>query len=162
MLSFASCQSKKALEFKNTILQQERIAFNILVGKGGPHEERLKFLIKRDFKNALISIDKEEQAFDSILNNLKALSAQEFKNGKELKASAISYYSTLKTLQISREREQIEQEQITYGKDPDKIQAAQDSMLQLSRDKLKLHTELNEKEEALYKAIENFNTANGL
>jgi len=65
----ASCKSRKAIEFKKVIEQQERNAVAILISKGSLEEEKLNCLIKLDFKGAAIAVDKQEKAFN-IANGL--------------------------------------------------------------------------------------------
>ena len=72
ILSLISCQSKKAAHLNTVLGSAERAVFNIMVGKNGLNEKKLKCVIDGDFKCALQMVDEEEQAFNKIINNINA------------------------------------------------------------------------------------------
>lgn len=67
LISFTSCKSWRTIEFKEAIIQKERVAFNIVLGKNGSEAHKLECLIKNDYKGALASVDKQV----SLINSLK-------------------------------------------------------------------------------------------
>lgn len=161
LLGLISCKPRKALEFKEAILQKDSSAFRMLVGKGGTEEEKLDYLIKNDFKGASIAIDRQEREFDSLIKEIEILPVEGVKQGEELKKAAADYYNAVKTLHIS-DREEIEQRKITYDKDVKKVDAAQDKLLQLSQEKLKMFKIISKKREVLDSALLKFDAANNL
>ncbi|WP_353146678.1 hypothetical protein [Chryseobacterium sp.] len=156
-----SCKSEKAADFEKKITDQERIAFNALIGKNGYQDTKDLNLIKNNFEGALASLHQQEQLFDSIIKNLSALSTDNIKESPPVKAAAIDYYKALKELFLI-DRLSIEQQQLTFTKDAQKIDKAQDSLLQISRKKLELYKRVSEKQSVLQKTLDNFNQANNL
>ncbi|WP_436489142.1 hypothetical protein [Chitinophaga sp. ARDCPP14] len=161
MVSLVSCKSKKATEFREAIAQKERTAFQILVGKGGPEEEKLICLVNNDFSGALRAVDKQEQAFDSIIREIIALPAEGISEGAALKTAAINYYMSVKDLQVF-DRRIIATQQAMHQTNADSIENAQDKLLLLQKEKLTMSGVRNEKRTALQEAIGRFNKANDL
>ncbi|MGO4292055.1 hypothetical protein [Chitinophaga sp. RAB17] len=161
LASLCSCKPKKAIEFKAVIDQKEHEALHIMVSEGGPGVEKLNCQIKKDFKGAYRAIDKEEQAFNQIIKEISALSADGISQGPELKAAAIHFYTLLRDMQLS-DREEIAAQEASYDTDPEKIKKAQDRQLQLNEERLKMNSKVREMNDALHKAGEEFNKANDL
>lgn len=161
MVGLLSCKSRKATEFKEAIVQKERSAFNILVGKGGPEEEKLTCLINKDFKGALRAIDKQEQAFDSIIREITLLPADGISEGVALKTAAVNYYVSIRDLQLF-DRQEIAAQQATYHTNVDSIEKAQDKLLLLQKEKLTMSGVTNGKWVALDEALKKFDQANNL
>ncbi|WP_293305487.1 hypothetical protein [Pedobacter sp. UBA5917] len=163
ILVLSSCQSKKATDLKTTLEQKDRTAFNVMVGKNGPSERKLKCLIDGDFNGALKALEEEEQAFDKIIVEINALQTDDIKHGNELKAAAANYYTAVKELELS-ERLNIAQQQISLNKaNAEKVRdAATHKQLQLSRDKLEMHKTVNKKEQLLAEAKKQFDLVNHL
>lgn len=161
LVSLLSCKSRKAMEFREAIVQKENSVFNILVGEKGTEEEKLRCLMKKDFKGALRAIDKQEQAFDSIIREITILPAEGISEGPALKTAAVNYYVSIKDLQIS-DRQEIVAQEAMYHTNADTVTKAQDNLLLLKKEKLTMYDVTNEKRTALDKAIEKFNKANNL
>jgi len=156
-----SCKSKKAVEFRDVIAKQERVAFNILVGEGGAEEEKLHCLIKKDFKGALVAVDKIEQGFNNIIKTIEALPTEGVKQGDELKKSAIDYYSGLRDMK-NREREEIAQQEAGYDKDSEKASRAHEQLLELNKEQLVMSGKVREKDEKLHHTLQQFEEVNNL
>ncbi|HWV67715.1 hypothetical protein [Chitinophaga sp.] len=156
-----SCKSKKAIELRNVIVKQERVAFNILVGKGGAEEEKLNCLIKKDFKGALVATDKIEQEFNNIIKTIEALPTEGVKQGDELKKAAVDYYTGLRDMK-NREREEIRQQEAGYDKDPEKASIAANKLVELNKEQLVMSGKVREKDEKLYHTLQQFEEANNL
>ncbi|WP_123847708.1 hypothetical protein [Chitinophaga lutea] len=161
LISLTSCKSRKAIDFQKALDQQERNASNVLVGKDGPAEEKLACLIKKDFKGALRAIDREQQAFNKIIGDISALPTAGIPQGDELKAASVSYYKAVRDLQ-GLDREEVTQREASYLTDTARVRQAQDSLLQLSREKLNRHAIVREQGEVLYAARQKFRAANKL
>jgi hypothetical protein len=163
ILILASCQSKKAVHLKTALEQKDRIIFNIMVGKDGPSERKLKCLIDGDFKCALLAIDEEEWAFDKIINEINALETANTKYGNELKTATANYYKAVKDLEVF-DRLDIVQQQISQNKiNTEKVRdAAMHKQLQLSRKKLEIHKIISKKGQIMAEVQEQFNSANHL
>lgn len=163
ILILASCQSKKAVHLKTVLKQKERTIFNIMVGKNGPSERKLKCLIDDDFKCALLAINEEERAFDKIISEINTLETSDTKYGNELKTATVSYYKAVKDLEVF-DRLDIAQQQISQNKtNTEKVRdAAMRKKGQLSRDKLEVHKIISKKEQILIEVQKQFNSANHL
>lgn len=159
----AACQSKKAAAFRDSIMQQEQRAADILIRKNSPNEEKLDRMIKHDFDGALVAIGKEETAFNAIIKNINALPTEDIKAAGELKTAAAKYYMLLRDLE-GFDRQEIAHRMITSsaGQPDSSIKKAQDKMLELSREKLRMYDSVHAQENVLYQAIAAFNKANGL
>lgn len=161
LTGLTACQSKQARELDTSIDQKERAAFHILVGKDGLESKKLDCLIKKDFDGARQAVDREEQAFNQIILEIKHLPAEDLQHGDELKTAAAAYYTAIRDLQVF-DRQEIVQRQISHGSDTAKIRQAQDEMLRLSREKLKMYDRVHE-QEVLFSGIrEKFRKAHDL
>ncbi|CAH0168846.1 MULTISPECIES: hypothetical protein [unclassified Pedobacter] len=163
ILIVSSCQSEKAVHLKTVLEQKERVAFNIMLGKNGPNEQKLKCLIAGDFKCAQQAITKEEQAFDKIISEINSLETGDIKYGNELKLATDKYYKAVKEFEVF-DRLIIAQQQISQNKtNTEKIRdAAIRQQGQLSRDKLKMRKIINKKEQVLAEVRKQFNLLNRL
>lgn len=161
LIILVSCKPQKAIELKAAIVQQDRIAFNILLDKNGPGERKLASLVKDDYKGALAAVDQEEKEFDKLIGEITALPADGIKQGNELKTAAVDYYGALKALHIF-DRQEIAQREISSHTEGEALQAAQDSILELSRQKQGMFKKVYEKESAFHQALEKFSDVNGI
>ncbi|KRT14210.1 hypothetical protein ASU31_20600 [Pedobacter ginsenosidimutans] len=163
ILIVSSCQSKKAVHLKTVLEQKERVVFNILLGKNGPNEQKLKCLIDGDFKCAQKAITEAEQAFDKIISEINALETGDVKYGNELKSATSNYYKAVKESEIF-DRLVIAQQQISQDKtNTEKIRdAAIHQQGQLLRNKLEMRKIISKKEQVLAKVQQQFNLLNHL
>ncbi|KAA2243813.1 hypothetical protein F0L74_15170 [Chitinophaga agrisoli] len=161
LLAITACKPQKAIDFKQTIDQQERRALDILVSKGGLDEQKLKCLIKHDFKGALLAVDKEELAFNKIINDITSLPVEGTQQGDALKKAAADYYTALKDLHLY-DRQEIEQQALTRDHDEETAKKALDKLIQLGMDKQKMYGSVYKKEAAFQQAMEAFEKANGI
>ncbi|MEH3113952.1 hypothetical protein [Pedobacter terrae] len=158
-----SCQSKKVARLNTVLLHAERAVFNIIVGKNGPNERKLKCIIDGDFKCALQAVDDKERAFNQIINEINALETHDIEYGNELKKAAISYYDALKQLEIS-DRQEISIQQLSQDK-TSTAQVHDNAMVkqrQLLNKKLEMRQLINKKENKLAEIQKQFNSANHL
>jgi hypothetical protein len=161
LLTLVSCKPRKAIELKEAVVQKERIAFNILLDKNGPGEQKLVSLTKDDYKGALAFVDQEEKAFDQLIAEITALPADGIQQGNELKAAAADYYDALKDLHVF-DRQEITQRETSAHAEGEALRAAQDSILALSRQKQDLFKKVYEKERDFHQALEKFSSVNGI
>lgn len=163
ILIVSSCQSKKAVHLKTVLEQKERIVFNIMLGKNGPNEQKLKCLIDGDFKCAKQAITEEERAFDKIISEINALETGGIKYGNELKLATSNYYRAVKEFEIF-DRLVIAEQQISQNKaTTEKIRdAAIRQQGQLSRNKLEMRKIIGKKEQLLAEIQKQFNLLNHL
>lgn len=161
LITLASCKSKRAIEFREAIVQKERVAFNILVGKSGPDEQKLECLVKEDYKGALAFLNKEEKEFDKLINDIETLPADGIQQGKELKRAAVNYYVALKELQIF-DRAEITHREAAQHSEGDELWAAQKKIIALNLQKQDMYKKVYEKEKALHEALIKFNEVNSL
>jgi len=161
LIGFYACKSPKVAAFKEAIVHQQDSALHILVGKGGPEEEKLNCLIKKDFKGALLAVDKQESAFNKIIQEITNLSEEGVKNGAALKAAAVTYYTQVKELQL-QDRADIAAQEAMNDTNPEVVKKATDKVIELNEAKLAGFTKTQEKNAALQKALEDFDKANGL
>lgn len=163
ILVMSSCQSKKAVHLKTVLEQKERDVFNIMLGKNGPNERKLKCLIVGDFKCAQQAITDEEQALDKIISEINALETGDIKYGNELKSATSNYYKAVKESEIF-ERLVIAQQKISQNKtNTEKIRdAAIHQQGQLSREKLEMSKIISKKEQVLAEVQKRFNMLNHL
>lgn len=161
LVSLASCKSRKAIELKESIVQKERVAFNILVDKKGLASQKLECLIKDDYKGALAFLDQEEQAFNKLIKEIETLPAEGIKQGNELKTAAVNYYTALKELQIF-DRQEIAQREASSQSKGEELQVALNKILQLNIQKEGMYKKLYEKEQAFSKALEKFSAVNSI
>lgn len=163
ILSLISCQSKKAAGLKITLEEKGRAVFNIMVGKNGHNERKLKCLINGDFHCAQQAINEEEQAFNKIIKEINALQTDHIKHGDELKAATINYYEAVKALEIS-DRLDIAQQQISQDKANTREvrDAAIQKHSQLLKSSVELHKVIRKKEQLLAEAQKQYNLNNHL
>ncbi|WP_426327948.1 hypothetical protein [Pedobacter sp. R-06] len=163
ILIVSSCQSKKAVHLKTVLEQKERVVFNILLGKNGPNEQKLKCLIDGDFKCAQQAITEEERAFDKIISEINALETGDIKYGNELKSATSNYYKAVKEFEIF-DRLVIAQQQISQNKkNTEKIRdAAIHKQGQLSRERLEMRKTISKKEQLLAEVQKQFKLLNHL
>jgi len=163
ILIVSSCQSKKAVHLKTVLEQKERLVFNIMLGKNGPNEQKLKCLIDGDFKCAQQAITEAERAFNKIISEINALETGDIKYGNELKSATRNYYKAVKESEIF-DRLIIAQQQISQNKrNTEKIRdAAIHQQGQLSREKLEMRKIISKKEQVLAEVQKRFNMLNHL
>lgn len=161
LVGFSSCKPKKAIKFKEAIVQKERTAFAIIVGKEGPAEKRRYSLVENDFKGAALATDEEERALDSLIRDIQILSAEGVKQGEQLKNAAVDYYTAVKELE-AYSRKEIEQQTISFGPDGEIKLKAQDSLYRLGVNKEKLYNEVYKKEAVFQEALQKFEIANNM
>ncbi|WP_134145522.1 hypothetical protein [Flavobacterium sp. 270] len=73
-ITISSCVSSKASDFKESLAKSERQAFDIILGKEGFGEKKLKYLINNDYKGALVAVEQQAKEFDKIINDINMLS----------------------------------------------------------------------------------------
>jgi hypothetical protein len=158
----ASCQSKNAVHLKTALEQKERTAFNILVGKKGPNERKLKCLIDGDFKCAQQAITEKGQAFDKIISEINELETGGIKYGNELKTATCNYYKAVKQLEVFDRHEIIVQQQSQKAN----TEQLRDSVIakqgQLLKHKLEMRKVINNREKQLAEIQKQFNSVNHL
>ncbi|WP_412467612.1 hypothetical protein [Pedobacter sp. KLB.chiD] len=158
-----ACQSKKAVQLNTVLANSERTVFNIMVGKNGPNERKLKCIIDCDFKCALQAIDDKEQAFNKVINEINALEIKDVEYGNDLKKAAISYYDALKQLEMSDRREialqQLSQDKNSTIQVRDRVTTNQRELL---NQKLEMRKLINQKENKLSEVKRRFNSVNHL
>lgn len=161
LIGLASCKPRKAMEFKEAIMQKERVAFNILVGKNGSESKKLDFLIQGKYDEALATVNKQEKEFNDLIKDIEVMPTEGFKQGNELKAAAIHYYAAVKELQVFDSKSIINQKatRIAKGKTLDSLLKGS---LEISLQKQEIYKKVHEGEEALYNALNKFNSANGI
>lgn len=161
LIGLCACKSKKAVAFKEVIVQQQDTVLQVLVGEGGPEQEKLNCLIKKDFKGALRAVDKQELAFNKIILRIATLPEDGVTNGAALKKAAVAYYTDVKEQQL-QDREDIAAQEAMYDTNQDVVKKASDKQLELNEAKLAGFSKTQEKNAALKKALEDFDKANGL
>ncbi|MBB6235577.1 hypothetical protein HDC90_000174 [Pedobacter sp. AK013] len=163
ILIVSSCQSKKAVHLKTVLEQKKRVVFNIMLGKNGPNEQKLKCLIDGDFKCAQQAISEEERAFNKIINEINALETGDIKYGNEIKSATSNYYKAIKESEIF-DRLVIAQQQISQNEtNTEKIRdAAMRQHGQLSRERLEMHKIISKKEQVLAEVQKQFDLLNHL
>ena len=161
LLGLISCTPKKATDFKAEIVGKEQPAFDILLAKGGPEEEELTCLIKRDFKGALLAIDKQEEGFNTIIGQISSIPTDGVNNGPDLKKAATDYYTSLRDLHLF-ERKKIAQQEITFNKNIEAARKAEDKLFELSQEQLLMSKKTQEKKGYLQYELQQFDKANKL
>jgi len=158
-----SCQSKKAADLNTALLDAERAAFNIIVGKDGPNERKLKCFIDGDFKCARQAVDEKELAFNQIINKIEVVETSNIEYGNDLKKAAINYYDALKQLEIADRREialqQLSQDKTITTQLRDSIIVKQGQLL---NQKLEMRKFINKKENKLAEIQKQFKLAKHL
>lgn len=161
LVTLVACKPRKAIAFRESIVQKERVAFKILVGKNGTDEQKLKYLINKDYKNAAMMVDKQEKEFNALIKEIETLPAEGIQQGNELKTAAVNYYVAVKELTVFDRIEITHQEAYSrmQGKELD---TALHKNLELSIQKQELYKKVYEKEKALSGALEKFDAVNNL
>ena len=162
ILSLISCQSKKAAHLNTVLGSAERAVFNIMVGKNGLNEKKLKCVIDGDFKCALQMVDEEEQAFNKIINNINAAETNDIKYGNALKKAAVSYYKAVKQLEVFDRHEIIVQQQSQKANTEQLRDNATTKLGQLLNSRLEMRKLINKKEKQLAEIQKQFNSVNRL
>ncbi|WP_293741898.1 hypothetical protein [uncultured Pedobacter sp.] len=137
--------------------------FNIMVGKNGPNERKLRCIIDGDFKCALQAVDDKERAFNTVINKINAVETNDIKYGNDLKKAAISYYNALKQFEIS-DRQEIALQQLSHDK-TNTAQVRDSAMakqLQLLNKKQKMRQLIDKEESKLAEIQKQFNSVNHL
>ncbi|MFF5379655.1 hypothetical protein [Pedobacter suwonensis] len=158
-----SYQSKKAVQLHKVLSNSERAVFNIMVGKNGPNERKLRCIIDGDFKCALQAVDDKERAFNTVINKINAVETNDIKYGNDLKKAAISYYNALKQFEIS-DRQEIALQQLSHDKTNTAHvrDSAMAKQLQLLNKKQKMRQLIDKEESKLAEIQKQFNSVNHL
>ncbi|HEU0125076.1 MAG TPA: hypothetical protein VFQ56_02105 [Flavobacterium sp.] len=159
-ITMSSCKSSEAADFKESLHQSERRAFDIILGKEGSGEKKLKCLEKEDYKGAIMAVNQQSKEFDVLIANIKKLSTEGISKGDSLKTASIEYYQSLKELHAF-DRKEIEQQALIKTLKNDELKNAQDKLLALAKQKKTLYNAVYEKEALLYTTNEAFEAANG-
>ncbi|WP_281233285.1 hypothetical protein [Flavobacterium gelatinilyticum] len=157
----SSCKSSRAADFKESLDQSERRAFEIIVGKEGSGEEKLKYLEKEDYKGAIKAVEQQAVEFDALIAAIRKLSSEGVPEGESLKTASVEYYQALKALNVFDKKE-IEQQALLKTLKNNESKNASDSLMTLTRQKKQLYNAVYEKEARLHTAAESFKAANGL
>lgn len=157
----SSCESTKAIDFKKSLAQSERRAFDIILGKEGSGEKKLKYLTEDNYKGALEAVNQQAGEFDELIDDIKKLSTNDIPEADSLKMASIAYYEALKELHIFDRKEITQQELLTTLKNEEHKKAS-DSLIALAKQKKLLYTAVYKKEALLHMATQKFNTANKL
>ncbi|MCX2492654.1 hypothetical protein OQX63_04170 [Pedobacter sp. PF22-3] len=134
-----------------------------MAGKNGPNEKKLECIINGDFKCALQAIDEKEQAFNKVITEINTVETNDIEYGNDLKKAAISYYDTVKQVEIS-ERQEIALQQLSQDK-TNKVEVRDSAMakqLQLMNKKSEMRKLINKKESKLAEIQKQFNSVNHL
>lgn len=161
LISITSCKSRDAVDLRDTILQKERVAFNLVLGKNGLGAQKLACIIKGDYKGALALVDQQASEFDKLIKDIEVLPADEIREGKLLKHAAAGYYAALKTLHYF-DRKEIEQVESVHQLKGSALETAQQKNIELARSKKALYEKVYQQESILSEAFKKFNSANGL
>ena len=161
LISLVSCKPRKAITLNETIKQQERVAYKILLDKDGPESKKLNCLVKEDYKGALAQLDHEEQAFNGLIRDIETISVYNIKQGSELRKAAIDYYTALKELHTF-DRIQIAHQDSLSGLQGEALDAGQHKILELNQQKQQLFESVYEKERVFQKEQQLFNMANDI
>lgn len=156
----SSCVSPKAYDFKESLAKSERQAFDIILGKEGFGEKKLKYLINKDYKGALAAVEQQANEFNKIINDINTLSTDGISEGEPLKKASVAYYQALKELH-GFDRKEIQQQALLQTLKNNELNTATDDLMTLAKHKKSLYTAVYEKEALLHKATEKFNAANG-
>lgn len=160
-ITMISCNSSNAIDFKESLDQSERRAFDIIVGKKGSGEKKLEYLEKEDYKNAIKAVDQQAIDFDILMSDISKLSTDDIPEGQSLKTASLEYYQSLKELHIF-DKKQIEQQAILKTLKKDELDNALNKLMELARQKKMLYNAVYKKEAILYTATQRFKAANGI
>lgn len=156
-----SCKSPMIAEFRESIIQKERVAFHIILGKDGTGNKKLNFLANGDLKGASAAINQQATEFDKLIESIELLSTDGIPEGETLQIAAIDYYRALKDLHFF-ERKEIEQQELIGQSNDKDLKLAQDQLIELAKQKKSLYEKVYEKEHLLSLALDQFDKANGL
>lgn len=161
LLSLVSCESREAIEFKETIVQKERVATDILISKDGSEVKKLECLVKEDYKGALAAINQQEKEFDEIIKDIEALPADNIKHGNELKRASVNYYTALKELHMF-DRMDVENRQDLYKLKGKALDSAQNKTLELSYKKQDMFDRVFKADSVFRQTLDKFISANNI
>lgn len=154
-LTVISCKSSKATDFKESLDRSERRAFDIILGKEGPGEKKLKYLEKDDYKRALMAVDQQDKEFDLLIADIQKLSTDGIPKGEPLKTASLEYYQSLKKLHIF-DRKEIEQQALLLTLKDNELKNAHNNLMALALQKKMLYAAVYQKEALLHTATESF------
>jgi hypothetical protein len=161
LLGIAACKPRKATDFKNVILHLADSAKNIVLIKESPEEIKQQSLLKQDYPAAAAALEQEEQAFNALIRRIQALSTEGIKEGEAVKTAALGYYTALRDL-YTYDRRQLPLHAAAANPDEAKAMDATDELYQTYKDKQAVFNEVYKKEDALSRALRQFDIANGL
>lgn len=161
LTAFASCKSKKAIEFNEALAQKEREITHIVLGENSLEQQKLEYILKKDYNGALRAIDKQEQAFDALIGKIDSLPVAGIEHADTLKKAVINYYTAVKELQIFDRRE-ITERIAAQSPNKDSVDNAYKRLLQISVEKRKMYDKVYKEDEALGLAKDAFTKAHGL
>lgn len=159
-IAMNGCESSKVADFNKSLERSERKAFQIIVGKEGSENKKLKCLGKGDYKGAIAAVEQQAVEFDSLIANIRKLSTEGIPDGEPLKTASIAYYQSLKELHFF-DRKEIEQQALIQTLKNEERNTSQNTLISLARKKKMLYNKVYEKEALLQTATENFNASNG-
>lgn len=161
LLGIVACKPQKATDFKNAILHLADSTKNIVLTKESPEEAKQQSLAKQDYTAAAAALEKEEQAFNALIQRVQAMSTEGIKEGEAVKKAALGYYTALRDL-YTYDRRQLPLHAAASNPDQAKAMAATDQLYQSYKDKQAAFNEVYKKEDSLSLALKQFDTANGL
>jgi len=161
ILIINSCQSPKANAFRSTVVEKERIAFNIITSKNGTESQKLEYLVADDYKNALKAVDQQKKEFDQIILSLDSLETKDIKDASLLKNAAVNYYTALRDLHYF-DRKEILQRELIYNNHSNYKKSQQDELLNLYKQKKAYFNRVYKEESLLSNALQKFDISNGL
>jgi len=161
ILIINSCQSPKANAFRSTVVEKERIAFNIITSKNGTESQKLEYLVADDYKNALKAVDQQKKEFDQIILSLDSLETKDIKDASLLKNAAVNYYTALRDLHYF-DRKEILQRELIYNNHSNDKKSQQDELLNLYKQKKAYFNRVYKEESLLSDALQKFDISNGL
>jgi len=151
-----SCASPKAENFRDFIVSQERVAFDIIAGKNGAEFQKQEYIINENYSEALKAVEEQKKMFRNITQQIRLYNSDGIEQAGSLKKAALDYYTTLGALYYY-DKGLIEL-QMSH-KEPTQIADFYSDML---KKKKKLYEELYRKELLLSKALNRFENANNL
>lgn len=149
------------MEFKHALDVQERKVTHMLIGKTASESRKLEYLIDDDFDRAIAVVNEQHQEFNKAIAAVNALDTRNLPKATDLQQSKIAYYQSLKNLHVYAGQE-IEQQKLIYHAKGKAKDEAQDELIRLAKAKQALYEKVYQAEETLYKALAEFDEANGL
>lgn len=128
-----------------------------MTGEKGSEQAKLNYLIAHDYKNALITTDKQEVEFNRIIKDIENADTEGISMGKELQKAAIEYYTVLKIL-YTFSRKEIQNEELT--RNPIKKEKIKDRTLELAYEKQQLYQNVYISDKKLYTTLKQFEREN--